>query len=75
MLVIDDVLATGGTAAATVALLERCGAEVVGLSFLVELEALGVATSWTGTRSTSSSQCPDLGRIDRTVTGPAAARS
>ena len=40
VLVIDDVLATGGTAAATVALLERCGAEVVGLSFLVELEAL-----------------------------------
>jgi adenine phosphoribosyltransferase len=40
VLVIDDVLATGGTAAATVTLLERCGAEVVGLSFLVELEAL-----------------------------------
>ena len=40
VLVIDDVLATGGTAAATVALLQRCGAEVVGLSFLVELEAL-----------------------------------
>ncbi len=40
VLVIDDVLATGGTAAATVALLERCGAEVVGLSFLVELEGL-----------------------------------
>lgn len=40
VLVIDDVLATGGTAAATVDLLERCGAEVVGLSFLVELEAL-----------------------------------
>ncbi|WP_456788256.1 adenine phosphoribosyltransferase [Cellulomonas sp. P5_C5] len=40
VLVIDDVLATGGTAAATVALLERCGAQVVGLSFLVELESL-----------------------------------
>ncbi len=40
VLVIDDVLATGGTAAATVALLQRCGAEVVGLAFLVELEAL-----------------------------------
>lgn len=40
VLVIDDVLATGGTAAATVALLQRCGAEIVGLSFLVELEAL-----------------------------------
>lgn len=40
VLVIDDVLATGGTAAATVALLQRCGAEVVGLSFLVEIVAL-----------------------------------
>lgn len=40
VLVIDDVLATGGTAAATVALLQRCGAEVVGLSFLVELLGL-----------------------------------
>lgn len=41
VLVVDDVLATGGTAAATVDLLERCGAQVAGLSFLVELEALG----------------------------------
>lgn len=41
VLVIDDVLATGGTAAATVELLEECGATVVGLSFLVELGALG----------------------------------
>lgn len=41
VLVVDDVLATGGTAAATVALLEECGASVVGLSFLVELEGLG----------------------------------
>ncbi|SFJ96318.1 adenine phosphoribosyltransferase [Cellulomonas sp. KH9] len=41
VLVVDDVLATGGTAAATVELLESCGATVVGLSFLVELEALG----------------------------------
>ncbi|MFI2752091.1 adenine phosphoribosyltransferase [Cellulomonas sp. P22] len=37
VLVVDDVLATGGTAAATIRLLERCGAHVVGLSFLVEL--------------------------------------
>lgn len=37
VLVIDDVLATGGTAAATVRLSERLGAEVVGLGFLIEL--------------------------------------
>ena len=37
VLVIDDVLATGGTAAATVELLGQCGAEVVALAFLIEL--------------------------------------
>jgi adenine phosphoribosyltransferase len=37
VLVLDDVLATGGTAAATADLLERAGARVVGLSFLLEL--------------------------------------
>jgi adenine phosphoribosyltransferase len=40
VLVVDDVLATGGTASATCALLERIGAEVVGVSFLVVLEFL-----------------------------------
>ncbi|MDQ2648533.1 MAG: adenine phosphoribosyltransferase [Actinomycetota bacterium] len=37
VLVIDDVLATGGTAAATCALVEQLGAEVVGLGVLLEL--------------------------------------
>jgi adenine phosphoribosyltransferase len=37
VLVIDDVLATGGTAAATVRLVERLGADVAGLGFLIEL--------------------------------------
>ena len=40
VLVVDDVLATGGTASATCALLERIGAEIVGVSFLVVLEFL-----------------------------------
>lgn len=39
--VIDDLLATGGTAAATRRLLERLGAHIVGFGFLIELEALG----------------------------------
>ncbi|UFU04761.1 adenine phosphoribosyltransferase [Ruania halotolerans] len=38
--VLDDVLATGGTAAATCGLLERAGATVTGLGFLIELVAL-----------------------------------
>jgi adenine phosphoribosyltransferase len=37
VLIIDDVLATGGTAAATVRLVERLGAEVAALGFLIEL--------------------------------------
>jgi adenine phosphoribosyltransferase len=41
VLVVDDVLATGGTAAACSRLVEAAGGEVVGCSFLVEIEALG----------------------------------
>ncbi len=41
VLVVDDVLATGGTAAATVDLVRRCGGEVVGVCFLMELGFLG----------------------------------
>lgn len=40
VLIVDDVLATGGTAAATVELVERVGGVVVGLSFLMELTFL-----------------------------------
>ena len=41
ILVIDDVLATGGTALATCKLVEALGGNVVGLGFLIELEELG----------------------------------
>ena len=37
VLIVDDLLATGGTAAAAVSLVQRMGGEVVGLSFVVEL--------------------------------------
>jgi adenine phosphoribosyltransferase len=40
VLVVDDVLATGGTAAATARLLESVGATVVGLGFVIELDFL-----------------------------------
>ncbi len=37
VLIVDDVLATGGTAAAAVRLVRQCGAEVVGIAMLMEL--------------------------------------
>jgi len=41
VLIVDDLLATGGTAAATVGLVRSLGADVVGVQFLIELVALG----------------------------------
>ena len=40
VLVVDDVLATGGTAAAAVGLVEKLGASVAGLAFVMELDFL-----------------------------------
>ncbi len=41
VLIVDDVLATGGTARAAIELIEGCGAEVVGVIVLLELIELG----------------------------------
>ena len=40
VLLVDDVLATGGTAAAACRLIERAGASVAGAAFLIELDGL-----------------------------------
>jgi len=40
VLIVDDVLATGGTAAATTRLVKRLGGELQGLAFLIELTFL-----------------------------------
>ena len=40
VLIVDDVLATGGTAAATTALIKQLGGDVQSLAFLIELEFL-----------------------------------
>ena len=41
VLIIDDLLATGGTVEATAKMVEELGGEVVGCAFLIELEGLG----------------------------------
>lgn len=40
VLVVDDLLATGGTISATISLVEKLGGIVVGTAFIVELEDL-----------------------------------
>ncbi len=40
VLIVDDVIATGGTGAATARLVERLGGEVAGFAFLLEIAAL-----------------------------------
>ena len=41
VLVVDDLLATGGTVAATIQLVEQLGGQVVGTAFIIELIELG----------------------------------
>lgn len=43
VLVIDDLIATGGTALAALSLLQKCEVDVVGISFVVDLPDLGGA--------------------------------
>ena len=40
VVIVDDLLATGGTAKAAHQLLQRCGADIIGLGFLIELAEL-----------------------------------
>ena len=41
VLIVDDLLATGGTVLGTIELVSRLGGEIAGLSFMVELTGLG----------------------------------
>lgn len=41
VLIVDDLLATGGTVGASVKLLEKVGANIVGAAFIIELSDLG----------------------------------
>ncbi len=53
VLVVDDLLATGGTVGGTIELVERLQGEVVGLAFLVELDFLKGRDRLKGRRVTS----------------------
>ena len=41
VLVVDDLIATGGTAEAAIKLIQKTGAEIVGAAFVVDLPDLG----------------------------------
>jgi adenine phosphoribosyltransferase len=53
VLIVDDLLATGGTVQGTIDLVERLKGEIVGLAFLVELEFLNGRDRLGGRRVTS----------------------
>ena len=48
MLVVDDVLATGGTLSATCTLVESCGASVAAIELVLEIGPLGGRDRLTG---------------------------
>jgi adenine phosphoribosyltransferase len=58
ILVIDDVLATGGTAAATARLVQALGGDIVGLGFMIELTDLGGRQRLAGHRLESLARYP-----------------
>ncbi|MFQ5875312.1 MAG: adenine phosphoribosyltransferase [Dehalococcoidia bacterium] len=53
VLILDDLLATGGTAAAAIELVEKLGGTVAGLAFLIELEDLNGRDKLKGYLATS----------------------
>jgi len=58
VLIVDDVLATGGTALAALDLVAQAGGTTVGLSFLIELSALAGRAALTDQRNTTGQWTP-----------------
>ncbi len=63
VLIVDDLLATGGTAGAAAALVERLGGDIVGFAFLIELSALGGAAALGGRPYTALLHMNDNGGV------------
>ena len=57
VLIVDDLLATGGTAAAAVSLVKQLGGKVEGLAFLIELLELKGRDKLPGEQVTTILQC------------------
>jgi adenine phosphoribosyltransferase len=53
ILIVDDLLATGGTVRGTIELVERLQGQIVGLAFLVELQFLKGRERLVGYKTTS----------------------
>ena len=53
VLIVDDLLATGGTASATVKLVKELGGDIAGVSFLIELEFLNGRSKLAGENVTA----------------------
>ena len=62
VVLVDDLLATGGTAAASAKLIEQAGGQVVAIDFLVELAFLKGRQKLGGLRRSSPPSCSEPGR-------------
>ncbi len=62
VLLVDDLLATGGTMGACCRLVEKAGANVAGCAFFIELAGLGVPSDWNPTSTSACSSTSDRGR-------------
>lgn len=62
VLIVDDLIATGGTAEAAVKLIERAGGTVIGLSFVIDLCELGGAARLRAMGKTLQVLCAFEGR-------------